>query len=167
MKNFSKDSAKKFNVKNNKRKSSFIKADMFISKDTPDSIVKEIIEVLSNANFDKLSCPLYTYKYMLKDDSASEGDDRTATIGFIRSFNAEKAQFNVTIFNNQIDIVSSWNSPMVEVVFTTKKDKETGEESLGIITKLNIVRTENSSSEYMTIDDVVDDSDDDSNEEEV
>ena len=130
--------ARNYGMSNNKfmpkkrKNDNTIVAKIWVSDDTSDNVYNEILDVLSNAQFTKLSYPIGAYRKML-DDSLPDDDNRVIGIGYVKKFDPKSGEFVIHVYNNQKDIIKSFSNPLIEVVFNTYNDQ------LKTITKLNIV----------------------------
>lgn len=109
-----------------------LKAPLFLSADLNENIVNEILDVLAETKFNKISMPLGTYRCLI-DSDLDESDTRVCTIGYIRSFNPETKEFTVIVFSKFLDLIKEYGDIAMELQFTNHK------EHLGTITKFNIV----------------------------
>ena len=97
-------------------------------------ILDEIIEVLKDTPFNRITIPLNAYRYALgNDDINGKPDTRTITVGYIKSFNEETCTFNVVIFNPFKNAIKAFDDYGIEASFGTYEGKLTK------INKLNIV----------------------------
>lgn len=112
-----------------------IELGFYVSPDTPETIVDEIEEAFSITPFDKISFPITTYKSYL-DKRIPEDDNRVSAVGYVKDYDIEKGLFTVVIFNSIAEIITKFEQPVLEVIFSSRDDK------LGVITRLNIVPTE-------------------------
>jgi hypothetical protein len=138
---------KNFNQNNNERKRNFkkrnernttkqhkvneLKAQLYLPADLNESIAFEIIDVLNNTRFNKISIPLNMSKRLI--DSKDANDTRVTTIGYIRDYDPETEMFTVIVFDNFIESVNSLGDIAMDITFVTYKDK------LRNITKFNII----------------------------
>lgn len=125
--------SKKKPVKQPKVNPNEIKVPLFLSADLDDNLVDEILDVLSNTRFNKISIPLGTYRSLI-DSNVDMDDNRISTIGYIRDYDAETSVFTVIIFNNFIDLIKKFDNPAVNLMMNIRNNN-----SLGSITKFNIV----------------------------
>lgn len=97
-------------------------------------VLDEIIEVLKDTPFNRITIPLNAYIYALgNDDVNGKPDTRTITVGYIKSFNEETCAFNVVIFDPFKNAIKTFDDYGIEVSFGTYEGKLTK------INKLNIV----------------------------
>lgn len=107
----------------------------YLPPEASEELRQEILEVFASTPFDKISFPITTYKsYINKEVPAS--DNRVISVGYVKSFDAESGVFTVVIFNKNAEIVSKFEEPLIEVIYSERDGK------LNVITKLNIVPTE-------------------------
>ena len=118
----------------NKKPSNHFKFKLVLPVDTPDSVYNEILDVLTSTMFGKISFPVSTYRYYL-DESVGADDARVITTGYVKDFNPDTNEFSIVVFPNNRETIAAFKEPGIEVVFTTYPD----ENSLGTITKFNIV----------------------------
>ena len=107
------------------------KLPLYLSADLSEKVTNEIIDVLSNTKFDKVSIPLSTYKTLM-DSNVDETDTRVCTIGYIRKYDSESKCFTVIVFNNFVDLIKEFGDSAIVLQFTTHK------ENLGTITRFNV-----------------------------
>ena len=109
-----------------------VKASLCISKVITEDMYREIIDVLANTKFNKISIPLGIYRNAI-DSNVDADDVRITTIGYIRDYNTETYEFTVVIFKNFIDYIKKIENPVIDLLFT-----ETRNGTLGTITKFVI-----------------------------
>ena len=114
-----------------------IKVPFYLSTDLNDDLRDEIFDVLATTKFDKISIPLGIFRNLIED--CKEGDTRVCTIGYIRNYDIERAEFTVVIFSKYIDIVKELGieNLVLEVMFNTYNN------GLRTITKFNIAYASN------------------------
>ena len=130
---------KEYNKKktnNNKRYNIF---DIVFYKETPDNIKNEIIDVLKNTPFNKISIPVASYKNIVNPEDAD--NTKNLTVGFIKSFNEEDYKFKVVVFNKFKEAINKLEDSVIEITYTERTDKS-GNVSLGTIIKFNIISIE-------------------------
>ena len=71
--------------------------ELLIEEDTED-ILEEVYETLAITPFDKISVPVSTYKSYI-DDSIDPNDNKTITVGYIRSYDDRDEVFNIVLFD--------------------------------------------------------------------
>lgn len=118
---------------NNKRYNTF-SIDFF--KETSDEIKDEIIEVLKNTQFNKISIPVASYKNIVNPEDAD--NTKNLSVGFIKSFNVNNNKLKVVIFNKFKPAINKLDNAIIEITYTEKTDKSNNV-SLGTIIKFNIV----------------------------
>jgi len=109
-----------------------LKLALALPEGTSESVVNEILDVLANMRFDKISVPVGTYRALL-DPSVAADDTRVLTVGYIKSYDPEKEEFSVVIYSANRDAIYAFKDPGLEIVFNQYND------SLGIITKFNVI----------------------------
>ena len=112
----------------------------YIDPETPESVVTDIETVLATTPFDKISFPITTYKSYL-DKRIPDDDNRVSAVGYVKGYDTEKKLFTVIIFNGVAETITKFEQPILEVVFSSRDNK------LNIITRMNIVPTEESPKE--------------------
>ena len=90
------------------------KIPVFLSKDVDKNIHDEIIDVLSNTKFNKISIPVYAYRDLIDDNT--ENVNKLFNIGYIRKYDAKAKTFTVIIFNKFVDTIKSINEVMIHPV---------------------------------------------------
>ena len=111
-----------------------IKIPLCLPVDLNDDTTNQIIDVLCNTRFDKISIPLGISRRLIED--TVEDDNRVRTIGYIRSFDAGSAEFTVIIFGKDLEAVKNLGTTgclAMDLVYSAHKDG-----SLRTITKFNI-----------------------------
>ena len=116
------------------KKSNYFVFKLVVPADIPDSVYEEILNVLSNVPFNKISFPISTYRAYL-DNTVDDNDTRVITTGYIKGFNPDTNEFSLIVFPNNRDIIANFKEPVVEVVYTEYPEPGT----LGTITKFNII----------------------------
>ena len=122
----------KINTKKQPPKPTILKLGFALPEGTPDSVIEEILEVIRNAQFDKISVPVSTYRYIL-DPSIPTDDTRVLTIGYIKDYDPEEEEFTIVVYRANFDTISAIDNPVLEIVFNSYNDK------LGVITKFNVI----------------------------
>ena len=122
---------KKFNKQPKVVNYTELKVPLYLSAN--QDIIDEVIDVLSDTKFDKISIPLSTYRSLI-DSNVDADDTRIATIGHIRKYDSEESEFTVVIYNNFIGLINSHKHFVIEPQITYNKDKK-----LGTIIKFNII----------------------------
>lgn len=118
-----------------KHTNNYITAKLVLCKNASDSVFDEIVDVLKKTKFNKISFPLSSYRNLF-DDTVAADDTRMLTVGYIKKFDAENLEFTVMVFPKCKEVVDTFKSPAIEVVWTESNDK------LGVIIKLNIIPDE-------------------------
>lgn len=118
--------------KNHKVNPNEIKVPLYLPADLNENTANEILKVLAETKFNKISIPVGTYRCLI-DYNVDESDNRVCTIGYIRNYNIKNNEFTVVIFSKFMDFVKSMKESAIELTFTNYKDK------LGTITKFNII----------------------------
>lgn len=104
---------------------------MVITRECSDEIKNEIHEVLADMKFNKISVPLYSVRNVIfKEDPENK---KNITIGYIKSFDAEKDEFTVVVYDGFIDKVKTIENPNIEIIFGIYDEK------LTVISKLNMI----------------------------
>ena len=98
------------------------------------SILEEVYETLAITPFDKISVPVSTYKSYI-DDSIDPNDNKTITVGYIRSYDDRDEVFNIVLFDKYKELAN--NELHIEPFYNTIY--EDGITKLGTIIKLNII----------------------------
>lgn len=119
-------------VKKNTEKK-FIVAGFNLPSSIPTKIKNEILEIIKDAKFDKLSYSLSTYRKLI-DKQIDDDDERINTVGFIKDFNPETNTFKVGIFAGSRDIIEEFVNPIITPLYNTVNKGN----NLGVITKLII-----------------------------
>lgn len=119
-----------------------LKASLSINKTINEDMYNEILDVLSNTRFDKISIPVGILKSFI-DPNVDADDSRIVTIGYIRNYNAETKEFKLIIFNAFLDQIKNLAGDFsVDALFT-----ETRDNTLGTITKFTIYPTKDVAAE--------------------
>lgn len=120
-------------TKQSKVKANEIKASLCVPEYPNENIGDEIICVLEDTKFNKISIPINTYRYIV--DGRNEIDDvRLCTVGYIRDYNANNKEFTVVIFDRFVGLINKPDTEnIIKLAFTTNKDG-----SLRTITKFII-----------------------------
>lgn len=122
---------KKFN-KTPKVNPNEIKARLGISSPITEDIYAEIIDILTDTKFNKVSIPLGVYKSLI-DNNVDADDTRITTVGYIKNYDADNHIFTVVIFKGLVDTIKKFENPCIDILFT-----ETRKGTLGTITKFTI-----------------------------
>lgn len=112
-----------------------IKTKLLVSPDFKEEVKQEILDVLAETKFNKISIPLGTYRYLVEDNVA-EDDNRIITVGYIKKYNPSNQEFTVILFNNMRDIIKEMGNLTIELLCTMFGGH------LGTITKFNIIPVE-------------------------
>lgn len=112
-----------------------IRTKLLISSDFKEEVKEEILDVLAETKFNKISIPLGTYRYLVENDVA-EDDNRIVTVGYIKKYNPSNQEFTVILFNNMRDIIKDMGNLTIELLCTMFGGH------LGTITKFNIIPVE-------------------------
>lgn len=128
-----------------------VKTKLLISSDFNEGVKEEILDVLANTKFNKISVPLGTYRYLV--ENVAEGDNRIVTVGYIKKYNADKQEFTVILFNNMCSKIKEMGDLAIELLCTMFAGR------LGTITKFNIIPVEEGD-EKENIDNAPDDNQD-------
>lgn len=107
--------------------------ELLIEEDTED-ILEEVYETLAITPFDKISVPVSTYKSYI-DDSMDPNNNKTITVGYIRSYDDRDEVFNIVLFDKYKELAN--NELHIEPFYNTIY--EDGITKLGTIIKLNII----------------------------
>ena len=120
------------NVKKQSTKPQNLKLTLALPDGTSENVINDILEVLSQERFDKISHPVGTYRYLL-DNTIPKDDTRIITVGYIKSYDPEKEEFTVVIYGQNRDLIYGFKDPGLEIVFNTFED------ALSVITKFNVI----------------------------
>ena len=120
------------NVKKQSTKPQNLKLTLALPDGTSENVINDILEVLSQERFDKISHPVGTYRYLL-DNTVPKDDTRIITVGYIKSYDPEKEEFTVVIYSQNRDLIYGFKDPGLEIVFNTFED------ALSVITKFNVI----------------------------
>lgn len=120
------------NVKKQSAKPQNLKLTLALPDGTSENVINDILEVLSQERFDKISHPVGTYRYLL-DNTIPKDDTRIITVGYIKSYDPEKEEFTVVIYGQNRDLIYGFKDPGLEIVFNTFED------ALSVITKFNVI----------------------------
>lgn len=119
-------------VEPKKNQQNYIKCGIVVPEGTSDAVMEEIFNVLRSTQFNKISIPVGTYRYLI-DDSIADDDNRVITVGYIKRFDPESNMFDIAIFSNNKQTIEEFENPALELVFKEYNNK------LAVITKFNIV----------------------------
>ena len=122
----------KQNNKNTQTQPDYMKLGLVLPDDISDRLADEILSVLQQTPFSRISIPVSTYRFYT-DESVADNDNRVITVGYVKSYDADTRTFTVVIFNANRPLISSFENPALEVVFSEYGGK------LGVITKLNVI----------------------------
>ena len=119
-------------VEPKKNQQNYIRCGIVVPEGTSDAVMEEIFNVLRSTQFNKISIPVGTYRYLI-DDSIADDDNRVITVGYIKRFDPESNMFDIAIFSNNKQTIEGFENPALELVFKEFNNK------LAVITKFNIV----------------------------
>ncbi len=119
-------------VEPKKNQQNYIRCGIVVPEGTSDAVMEEIFNVLRSTQFNKISIPVGTYRYLI-DDSIADDDNRVITVGYIKRYDPESNMFDIAIFSNNKQTIEEFENPALELVFKEYNNK------LGVITKFNIV----------------------------
>lgn len=120
------------NVKKQPVKPQNLKLTLALPEGTSENVINDILEVLAQERFDKISHPVGTYRYLL-DNAVPKDDTRVLTVGYIKDYDPEKEEFTVVIYAQNRDLIFGFKDPGLEIVFNTYND------ALTVITKFNVI----------------------------
>ena len=129
---------KNYNGKRNKKSKpakanpNEFKVVLHLSEEANENINNEIIDVLANTRFDKISIPVGTYRNLAEECSDAD-DNRVCTIGYIRNYDANTKEFTLIIFDKFTKKIKDLGDIVMGVSYTSFKD------SLRTITKFNLL----------------------------
>ena len=119
-------------VEPKKNQQNYIRCGIVVPEGTSDAVMEEIFNVLRSTQFNKISIPVGTYRYLI-DDSIADDDNRVITVGYIKRYDPESNMFDIAIFSNNKQTIEEFENPALELVFKEYNNK------LGVITKFNTV----------------------------
>jgi len=108
-----------------------VKAKLIFDGTLSDNVIEEILDVLAEMKFNKISVPVGTYRYILEPEN--QEDTRICTAGYVKNYNAEKQEFTIILFSKVRDVIKDLGDLCVELICTVYGGK------LGTITKFNIL----------------------------
>ena len=112
----------KKNFKQNKVDNIEIKAPLvFLEEVYGDKISNEIINVLKEVKFDKISIPVGTYKNLF-DPNLDENDTRVFTVGYIRGYDPEELEFTVVVYGKFAEDIKSLGTVGMDLKISSYKD---------------------------------------------
>lgn len=109
----------------------YLEAKLVFDESVSNELKEEIINVLSTTKFNKLSYPISTYSHLLFEN-VEINENKTTVVGYIKKFIKDESKFIFVVYNNNKEIIKSFNDIKIELKFNEYDGK------LGIITKIII-----------------------------